>query len=232
MSKTTRRQFIQQSTLTAIAAGSGLFFLTNLGCAQGVVQSTAPTGGTTNAPDPAYAVNDAPYLSTYYIQPKVKVGENVVINYYVTDTAQKEYMKDDHSEAFTIDYWVNGAKSTLSGVKAGDNRITLIEIGNNFKRVFLEGNTITSSSPKFAAVRLLNPNHAAKDAATPLKIALLKNTFNAPGGTAIVANIRPAQDSTLTITLFENVLNGLNELSPNLTNLPNVQIVRTKSVDE
>lgn len=75
------------------------------------------------AADPA--LNAVPYVSTYYIQPKVNAGQDAVINYYVTDAAQKEYMRDDRSETFTVDYWVNGVKSTLPGIKAGDNSLTL-----------------------------------------------------------------------------------------------------------
>jgi hypothetical protein len=70
-------------------------------------------------------INAVPYLATYYIQPKVDAGKSATINYYVTDAAQKEYMKDDHSETFTVEYWVNGAKSTLANVKAGDNSFAL-----------------------------------------------------------------------------------------------------------
>jgi hypothetical protein len=70
-------------------------------------------------------INAVPYISTYYIQPKVDAGKSAVINYYVTDAEQREYMKDDHSASFTVDYWVNGAKSTLQNVKAGDNSFSL-----------------------------------------------------------------------------------------------------------
>jgi hypothetical protein len=65
------------------------------------------------------------YISTYYINPRVTVSEKVTVNYYVTDFHQKEYLQDDCSETFTIDYWVNGKKTTLSKVPAGDNSISL-----------------------------------------------------------------------------------------------------------
>ena len=70
-------------------------------------------------------VNKVPYISTYYVKPKVDVSEKAVINYYVTDFDHTEYLRGDATEAFTIDYWVNGEKSTLDKVPAGDNSITL-----------------------------------------------------------------------------------------------------------
>lgn len=71
------------------------------------------------------ASNRVPYISTYYVTPKVSISEKAVINYYVTDFDQKEYLLGDTSETFTIDYWVNGAKTTLNKVPAGDNSIAL-----------------------------------------------------------------------------------------------------------
>jgi hypothetical protein len=69
--------------------------------------------------------NAVPYISTYYIQPKVQAAQPMSINYYVTSFDQKEYLYDDRSETFTVDYWVNGTKATLQNVKAGDNSIHL-----------------------------------------------------------------------------------------------------------
>jgi hypothetical protein len=72
----------------------------------------------------AAEINAVPYISTYYIEPKVDVGKTVTINYYVTDAAQQEYLKDITAETFVVDYWVNGTKKTIQGVKAGDNSLT------------------------------------------------------------------------------------------------------------
>lgn len=44
--------------------------------------------------------NEVSYISTYYIQPKVVLGEDVRINYYVTDFFHKEYLHDDFSEKY------------------------------------------------------------------------------------------------------------------------------------
>jgi hypothetical protein len=119
---TTRRVFIKQSTLGTLAlVGMGPLFWTGASCAQ--TPDNKPV-----APDnmgAATAINEVPYISTYYIQPKINIGKDAVIDYYVTDFDNKEFMADDHSETFTVDYWVNGTKATLKNIKAGDNSITL-----------------------------------------------------------------------------------------------------------
>jgi hypothetical protein len=70
-------------------------------------------------------VNRTPYISTYYIQPKVNLGDPAIIDYYVTDFDHKEYLDDDASERFVIDYWVNGVKGVLTNVPAGDRSLNL-----------------------------------------------------------------------------------------------------------
>ncbi len=76
------------------------------------------------AADPAPA-NQVPYLSTYYINPRPLTTQAVTIDYYVTDFFQKEYLTDDASERFTIDYWVNGVQGTQADVRPGDNTLKL-----------------------------------------------------------------------------------------------------------
>ena len=67
-------------------------------------------------------MNVVPYLSTYYIEPTVAVGSTVRIDYYVTDAEQGEYLRDE-SQTFTVDYWVNGVKTTLADVASGDRSL-------------------------------------------------------------------------------------------------------------
>lgn len=69
--------------------------------------------------------NQVPYISCYYVDPKVNIDEQATINYYVTDYWHKDYVRDDDSERFTVDYWVNGKKNTINKVKAGDNSLVL-----------------------------------------------------------------------------------------------------------
>lgn len=69
--------------------------------------------------------NRTPYISIYYVQPTVNVGDAATIDYYVTDFHQKEYLDDDVSERFTIEYWVNGVRSVLTDVPAGDQSLNL-----------------------------------------------------------------------------------------------------------
>lgn len=69
--------------------------------------------------------NEVPYISTYYIEPVNDSRYDVIFEYYVTDYNQKEYLEEDESEKFTIEYWINGEKETINNVKAGDNTINL-----------------------------------------------------------------------------------------------------------
>ncbi|MEO6907106.1 MAG: hypothetical protein ABI210_04375 [Abditibacteriaceae bacterium] len=128
--KASRRTFIKQGALATIATfGAGSLLWSNMDWAMAQDAAKAlPLSAEEAAAKAANAINEVPYISYYYVTPKVNVGQNVVINYYVTDYDQKEYMKDDHSETFTVEYWVNGVKSTLQNVKAGDNSVTLKSI--------------------------------------------------------------------------------------------------------
>lgn len=71
-------------------------------------------------------LNEVPYISTYYIEPKVSPKEDVIINYYVTDYYHKEYVEEDTSETFTITVKIDGQKDIIKkNVKAGDNSINI-----------------------------------------------------------------------------------------------------------
>ena len=71
-------------------------------------------------------LNEVPYISTYYIEPKVSPNEDVIIDYYVTDYYHKEYIEEDTSETFTITVKIDGQKDIIKkNVKAGDNSINI-----------------------------------------------------------------------------------------------------------
>ena len=71
-------------------------------------------------------LNEVPYISTYYIKPKVSPNEDIIINYYVTDYYHKEYAEEDTSETFTITVKIDGQKDIIKkNVKAGDNSINI-----------------------------------------------------------------------------------------------------------
>lgn len=127
MKNVTRREFIRKSSFATIAI-AGLGPLTRLG-AEDALPSPAirPLIPPPNPViiDNTAPVNQLPYISTYFIQPKAPVGKKVGIDYYVTDYFHKEYMSDDDSERFTVDYWVNGVKHSASNVKAGDNTLVI-----------------------------------------------------------------------------------------------------------
>lgn len=71
-------------------------------------------------------INEVPYISTYYIEPKVAPNEDVIIDFYVTDYYHKEYTDEDTSETFTITVKVDGEKDIVKkNIKAGDNSINI-----------------------------------------------------------------------------------------------------------
>ena len=82
-------------------------------------------------------LNEVPYISTYYIEPKVSPKEDVIINYYVTDYYHKEYTEEDTSETFTITVKIDGKKDIIKkNVKAGDNSINIGSFKNPGEQKF------------------------------------------------------------------------------------------------
>lgn len=120
---------------------------------------------------PQYIPNQVPYVSTYYIPAKVPVGQNLNIKYYVTDFFQKEFMRDDHSELFTIDYWANGNKTTLSNVAAGDNtNITLqnLPLGTTLFSIQATDSSGRKSYRMFQEFRVIDTNTTVLDPTTAI----------------------------------------------------------------
>ena len=71
-------------------------------------------------------LNEVPYISTYYIKPIVKPGEEVLIDYYITDYYYKEYLEDDYSLTFTVTVRIEGQKDKVyPNLKAGDHQVSL-----------------------------------------------------------------------------------------------------------
>ncbi|MEO6907786.1 MAG: right-handed parallel beta-helix repeat-containing protein, partial [Abditibacteriaceae bacterium] len=174
--KASRRTFIKQGALATIATfGAGSLLWSNMDSvmAQDAKARALPISAEVAAAKAANAINEVPYISTYYNQPTVDAGKPVTINYYVTDFDQKEYMKDDHSETFTVEYWINGVKSTLQNVKAGDNSVTLKSIpkgevlfafqatdqqGRTSHRLFLKFTVIDPASRTIPEDKILKPD--------------------------------------------------------------------------
>ena len=81
--------------------------------------------------------NEVPYISTYYIKPVVKPGEEVFIDYYITDYYYKEYLEEDYSETFTITVRVEGQDDKLYHyLKAGDHKVSLGSFNNEGEQKF------------------------------------------------------------------------------------------------
>lgn len=71
-------------------------------------------------------INEVPYISTYYIKPIVGIGEEVKLDFYITDYFHKEYLEDDYSETFTVTLRVEGREDKkFYNLKAGDHTISL-----------------------------------------------------------------------------------------------------------
>lgn len=68
--------------------------------------------------------NGVPYISTYYYNPKPFNDEELVIPFYITDYYQKEYLSDDTSQNFIVEYEVDGVKKSVN-MKAGDRELNL-----------------------------------------------------------------------------------------------------------
>lgn len=134
-----------------------------------------PTAVAVSAAENAPAINHVPYISTYYIQPKVEAGKDVTIAYYVTDYQHSDYMRDDHTATFTIDYWVNGEKHTARNVRAGDNKLILHRLsvgevlfafqatdanGRTSHRLFSQFMVVAPGSDEIPADKVLAPDLA------------------------------------------------------------------------
>ena len=70
--------------------------------------------------------NEVPYISTYYIKPIIKLNEDVILDFYITDYYHKEYIEEDFSELFTVTIKIDG-KSTIikTNLTAGDHSINI-----------------------------------------------------------------------------------------------------------
>lgn len=81
--------------------------------------------------------NEVPYISTYYIKPVVEPGEEVLIDYYITDFYQKEYIEENYSETFTVTVRVEGKEDKLYlNLKAGDHQVSLGSFTNEGEQKF------------------------------------------------------------------------------------------------
>ena len=70
-------------------------------------------------------INYVPYISMYYVKPKVAPGENVTLDFYVTDYFQEEYKDVNYNNEFKITINVTGKSPIVKTVKAGDNSISI-----------------------------------------------------------------------------------------------------------
>lgn len=111
-----------------------IFAITTIFLTQKLISYVTNKGNTINTNSISVKdinLNEIPYISTYYIEPKVSSKEDVIINYYVTDYYHKEYTEEDTSETFTITVKIDGKKDIVKkNVKAGDNSINIGKFKN------------------------------------------------------------------------------------------------------
>ena len=111
-----------------------IFAITTISLTQKLTSYVTNKGNTLNANSISVKdinLNEVPYISTYYIEPKVSSNQDVIINYYVTDYYHKEYTEEDTSETFTITVKIDGKKDIVKkNVKAGDNSINIGKFKN------------------------------------------------------------------------------------------------------
>ena len=117
--------------------------------------------------------------------------------------------------------WSDGNEFILT-----DNNITtsldhLVYVNNSYKSVQMRGNTVTSTSPDFSAVVLVNPT---KDNLKNQSVAIEGNTFNARGGRVLNVRRLPHPDCTLTISFTNNVLKGIAKTRDNIAEADNVKL--------
>lgn len=117
-----------------------IFAITTIFLTQKLISYVTNKGNTLNANSISVKdinLNEVPYISTYYIEPKVSSKEDVIINYYVTDYYHKEYTEEDTSEKFTITVKIDGKKDIVKkNVKAGDNSINIGKFKNPGEQKF------------------------------------------------------------------------------------------------
>lgn len=70
--------------------------------------------------------NEVPYISTYYIKPIIKLNEDVILDFYITDYYHKEYIEEDFSELFTVTIKIDGKPTIIkTNLTAGDHSINI-----------------------------------------------------------------------------------------------------------
>lgn len=71
-------------------------------------------------------MNKVPYISTYYIKPVLKVGEDSILNFYVTDANDKAYLEDNDEYRYKIIITRQDKEDIiLYNQKAGEHTVNL-----------------------------------------------------------------------------------------------------------
>ena len=107
---------------------------------------------------------DAPYVSTYYFNPKPSVNEDIKIPLYITDYAQSEYLNNDTTGKLDLIYEVDGEKKTLSDLPLGDYTLNIGKLSkglHTFSVQVLDKRTGVKSHELYNELWVVDPDEYA-----------------------------------------------------------------------
>ena len=104
-------------------------------------------------------INEVPYISTYYMQPKIFEGEELTIELYATDWNQSEYLNDIRHE-FELLYKIDEELYTKK-ISSGDNSISIKNLseGEHIISLQLKDKQNRLSHTLYHEVLVINKNY-------------------------------------------------------------------------
>ena len=67
---------------------------------------------------------DAPWLNTYYFNPRVNINEDIIVPFYVTDAKHSDYLLNKNTKKFQVEINFNG-NTIRQRIPIGDNEINI-----------------------------------------------------------------------------------------------------------
>lgn len=101
------------------------------------------------------------YIQIYYYEPKINLGEDLIIPYYITDEEMVEVHDDDNSKTFTLIVTIDGVETRFYGLKAGDQEVNLGKLPEGEHSIVFQGIDETNGSKGMAIYKevwIVNPN--------------------------------------------------------------------------
>lgn len=107
---------------------------------------------------------NAPYLSTYYFNPKPSVYEEIKIPLYITDYEQSEYLNNNTTGKLDLIYEVDGEKKTLTDLPLGDYTLNIGKLSkglHTFSVQVLDKRTGVKSHELYNELWVVDPDEYA-----------------------------------------------------------------------